>query len=798
MDKSVRKALIAASILVLCTAIIGIMIANGTITSARTGGLIDSPIVPASPGNKNYKNVNTNQGMTIYDRIRYWEGGERDPAYTPKEGTDPTLNAANIALGSGVTPQYYQTIPSEYASGRIISDSPNTDHKGVGKEAYCPVDNFDYTYKTNVRNSWSNSVETVIKHANWMQTLTKEKAFCDYKGGLSGHKYTATSAWPDPLNGKYMDLRTDQTKDLRAWVDYYDGAAYLDQFYDMRVYMWGNFQTAIMAYEGYGPSMAAVDSLVTRMGTSMYEFHFYPSGTLKKLQNLVYKGPVPSSDNMKAEGKDSWQKGYNLDYNASYRMAYLQECNGDNCTKDECLKVPDYSQLDNGYPKNYAKSKGKAVTKCYTDNAAYRDEDGNIIYTGVYGYFDDGYQPVADIEKGEQGVTSSYMNAAHFHVVYTAKQYEELLKEAEKSINPLNPSPDKEDPEVKETQGIFKGTIKISPWAAGPFVTILSGGDGKKNADGTINKKIDANVYTEHNSDIWISDPWSETQPNFPDRESKISGTMIYNWFKTNMKDVYCPEPTDGSPIPICNYRWGAQHGVDYDVIHAKNLVKADMWITFTSSYENPFAIAWDWSMCYHSDIQEDTQTVAYVFDGDIESIQDDYPEIYKQMEDFRKEYERTYKQDLEEDPFFESHNVDPKRVYKLFKVARYSDYDPYTVNKSFGENSGIDKDEFAWYNCETMEDDCLIPNDPEHNSGDQVRHGVKYFNGYDFIDYKDGAKDGEYDKIYYGCLSCSLATYFPNTCYSNKNEPDKIKDFNDTTVDRPTGEGSEKEGQYQ
>ena len=161
-------------------------------------------------------------------------------------------------------------------------------------------------------------------------------------------------------------------------------------------------------------------------------------------------------------------------------------------------------------------------------------------------------------------------------------------------------------------------------------------------------------------------------------------------------------------------------------------------------------------------------------------------------MKEFNEEYERVYKQPLSEDPFFtegegKDRGIDPRTVYKLFKVAKYSDYDPYAVNASLPEDSGIDKEEFGWYNCETMEDDCLIPNDnPDHLGGEQERNGVNYLNGYDFI-------DG--DRIYYGCLSCSLATYFPNTCYSNKNEPDKIKNFTDQTDGQP-GIGEEKERQ--
>lgn len=644
LDRRIAAVFLVTVLAVFVSSVLGILLGERGVQSANFD---DAPIVYDYP--------------TQFDRIRWWEGGERGDVEEGVLKWD-TKNKKYVSNGGGITK--WQSVPDEYGLGHLITDA-------TGSGVLCPKDVYNY---------------------GWFVRFDKKNSVCTVMA-LSKQPY--------------------------AWIDYYDAAEYMGTLYDYRIYIYGNHNGAALVSPGYGATMAYSAALVNIApnGTTVYEFHFYPRGTLKELGDLVFVGGgiKPGNKNNDLHNKDNYQ-------------SYLKS--------ENCVTKEGQPCMVNGY-----------------DNAAWRDAEGNIIYTGVYGH----YTTNKHNEK----------NAAHFEVVYTAKEYEEYLVNAENSLHLPTDSEEKK-------LGEFKGYLRIDQVAVtGPYVTPLKGVD---------------KVYLEHDtasSGVFEEDnPWPKKQDNMVPR---MGNGWRYSWnddatyptswdengFPTawstpSNQTRYGPQLFDRAEIcpdykssgVICAHRWRTVESLDYDAAHSgKKHSRFPMWVSFSSSHDEPLTLAYNWSQCTWATIKDDTYTVVYVLEDDIEDLPGP---LLAKMKEFAEDYKNIYGRDLSEDPVILNRGIDSSRVYKLFKVSKYTDYDVYDINqelKKIEELEDIVEDDFPWYDCEEMSDECLIPYSKEHNSGEETSGDRKYFDGYDLIDE---------DRVYYGSLENAREMIFPNTCYSD------------------------------
>ena len=270
--------------------------------------------------NAAYRSYQRNVGqLTQFDRILYWKDGKRCLEDSSEENKQVTPAATSL-------PVCYNAIPQKYALGYI-------------------------------------NATKYIERANRKIKTNNKKGLGNGEGVAS---FKAGGAMSHPGGKGYV-----------YYVDFFDGASYMGDLYDLRVYP--------QAVPGCGSAYVHANggkSLIEHWHDGgacvMSEWHFYPRNTLKALDQLYYS---PEQD---------WVESPSEDYP---------------CEHSEPIYGTD--------PKT-----GKRITvgkTCYYDQNAYRDPNdfSKILYSGV---FRDGrYGPVK----------------------YTAATMEEYLKQQEESIQLL-------------------------------------------------------------------------------------------------------------------------------------------------------------------------------------------------------------------------------------------------------------------------------------------------------------------------------------------------------------------------
>ncbi|MBR3365811.1 hypothetical protein IKG48_01675 [Candidatus Saccharibacteria bacterium] len=209
----------------------------------------------------------------------------------------------------------------------------------------------------------------------------KKGAATFYAGGKAGGAMTSSKS---------------KGKDYLKFGDFFNGASYMGDLYDFRVYPYSFCGSAATVHFGGGNILIGHwhddGSCVTS------EWHFYPRGTLRALDELYY------------------------DPDTKEEVECTKGTPGCDC-KNKKVKDPDN-------PK-----KTITVEECTYDGSAYRDADGNIIYTGVFREYDGG------------------------PIKYTAATMEQYLKSKENSVRLLG----------EAGTGVFNGTVAftdIDSWGA--------------------------------------------------------------------------------------------------------------------------------------------------------------------------------------------------------------------------------------------------------------------------------------------------------------------------------------------
>ena len=470
-------------------------------------------------------------------------------------------------------------------------------------------------------------------------------------------------------------------KDPRVYVDHYKAAAYAGDLYDMREYVWLPYNTMIaedwIACYGWNSAKKHTGASTHDMCWKGHvkEYHFYPGGSLKELSKYVY-----SSDGNDIEVKetDKW------DYKVTVK---------DKVTKEE-------------------------TTTYYYDTYAYRDGDGNIIYTGTY----------TNPDTGE---------------VLTAIDYEARLVELENSIRLLG----------QEQTGVFKGYVRYQDMDA-PEEGYLPA-RGVKNVYSTATSNILTTQaltggFSWGNGLAWLCYNGRVGSCGSPENPPA--------WYK-----AICPLKKDRSSagdLP-CDYNW---HGTVSSSPENRN---TSVWFSFTSSHEEPFTVVYQSGFGWGSYASSESVPVAYVILDDPSSIPD---ELRESMETFRSEYEEINGKPLSEDDFvMENLPNYSDQILRKIQISKYTDYDPYTINDLLGD-IGISK--LKWYTCMELEEYCEIPS--VGGDGDTVSVDGRTYYYHDRSNFESVSENSVYNdfmdgyRIYYTSLSEVMEVDFPNTCYSD------------------------------
>lgn len=446
-------------------------------------------------------------------------------------------------------------------------------------------------------------------------------------------------------------------KDLHSYVDQLSGAQYMDQLYDVRRYAWSgygsnSFTISFRKISGrpYGPSTRNGD------GQAIYEFHFYPAGTLAALdEQLVYRKNV-----------------------AVEEPVYEKICTP---FTDICYEIPNGTQtrVYDAYIRRDVNAaldnkKGEVPIKFTSENTYC---DLNLIKdydpTHPTDYYPS-YSPMADYQGYDPKADNYDPHAAESkyygkYLVCKEEDYEAYLRSQEDKIY-IYESDGKGGTDI--TYGKFKGYIKVDDL------------DGTSNSGG-------AEGYTPLQGGYKV---WLTGDSHLIRRAPVHSKNSTENaWWR-----IYCQDaPVDD----LCHYEWSGTVNSDPDY------TPAAYWLAFESTPDKPFTIAYQ-TMHHASSMTSENARIVYVIKGSIPS------EIQTVMDEYRENYKLMYGEDYGDIDFVKNNSISPDEILITFNITRYGYYNPYTINKIIKSAlDGSNRGDLLWYASkqDLLEDNYLSEN---------------------------------------------------------------------------------------